>query len=243
VHLQADGAITIETAHKIILANGVAGNNGAYIPPALAEGLLARRYAHTANAIDFAELRGKRVAVVRGAASVDLFTRRPALASLPVGRVRGYPGAYDNFPELPDAVPWQQAMRFPRAGSTPPTDAIERVSQFPNFRLHLAAPWLSAREKAGRIAARAADGEFDFDFAIAGTGYFVDPGAGPELADFAHHILLWRDRYTPATDEDNEHLGAHPYLGNAHEYLEKRPGAAPYLRDINVQNPAGFVSF
>ena len=258
LHLEVDGTAKAETARKVILANGVAGNGGAYIPPALSEALPARLYAHTADRIDFARLRGKKVAVVGGAASafdaagvalesgalsVDLFARRAALASLPVGRVRGYPGAYDNFPALPDRVRWHQAIRFRRAGSTPPADAIERVLKFPNFRLHLAAPWLAAREEAGQVVARAADGEFRFDFAIAGTGYFVDPGARPELADFAHEILLWRDRFTPPPNEEDDYLGAHPYLGTAHEYLEKTPGAAPYLRDIHVQNPAGFVSF
>jgi cation diffusion facilitator CzcD-associated flavoprotein CzcO len=258
LHLELDGAAKLETARKIILANGVAGNGGAYTPTALTDRLPSHRYAHTADAIDFSALRGKKVAVVGaaasafdaagaaleiGAASVDLFARRPALASLPVGRVRGYPGAYDNFPELPDAARWHQAIRFRRAGSTPPADAIERVLKFRNFRLHLAAPWLSAREAAGRIVAQAADGEFDFDFAIAGTGYFVDPGVRPELADFAHHILLWRDRYSPPAGEEDEYLAAHPYLGNGHEYLEKVPGKAPFLKDIHIQNPAGFVSF
>jgi len=258
LHLEADGAVRIETARKVILANGVGGNGGPYIPSALTEGLQPQLYAHTADKIDFAELRGKRVAVVggaasafdaagvaleAGAASVDLFARRPLLASVPVARVRGYPGAYDNYPELPDAVRWGQAIRFRRAGSTPPADAIERVLKFPNFRLHLAAPWLATREEDGRIVARAGDGEFRFDFAIAGTGYFVDPGARPELADFAPEILLWRDRFAPPSDEEDEYLGAHPYLGPAHEYLEKTPGDAPYLKDIHVQNPAGFVSF
>jgi FAD-dependent urate hydroxylase len=258
LHLKVDGASKIETARKVILANGVAGNGGAYIPPALTERLPPRLYAHTADAIDFAHLHGKKIAVIgaaasafdaagvaleAGAASVDLFARRPVLASLPVGRVRGYPGAYDNFPELPDSVRWHQAIRFRRAGSTPPADAIERVLKHANFRLHLAAPWLSAWEEAGRIAARAADGEFDFDFAIAGTGYFVEPGTRPELAGFARDILLWRDRYQPPSDEEDPYLGAHPYLGTAHEYLEKAPGTAPYLKDIHVQNPAGFVSF
>ena len=258
LHLELDGVAKLETARKIILANGVAGNGGAFIPTALTDGLPAHLYAHTADAIDFSTLRGKKVAVVGGAASafdaagvaleigaasVDLFARRPALASLPVGRVRGYPGAYDNFPELPDAVRWHQAIRFRRAGSTPPADAIERILKFRNFRLHLAAPWLSAREEAGRIVAQAADGEFDCDFAIAGTGYFVDPGVRPELADFAHHILLWRDRYAPPTGEEDDYLAAHPYLGTGHEYLEKVPGTAPFLKDIHIQNPAGFVSF
>ena len=72
---------------------------------------------------------------------------------------------------------------------------------------------------------------------------FRRPAARPELADFAQHILLWRDRFTPPTDEEDAYLGAHPYLGTGHEYLEKTPGIAPYLRDIHMQNPAGFVSF
>jgi cation diffusion facilitator CzcD-associated flavoprotein CzcO len=69
LHLEAGGAAKIETARKIILANGVAGNGGPYIPPMLTDGLPASLYAHTADAIDFAALRGKRVAVIGGAAS------------------------------------------------------------------------------------------------------------------------------------------------------------------------------
>jgi FAD-dependent urate hydroxylase len=257
LYLEIDGAARVETARKVILANGVAGNGGPYTPPVLNDGLPKRLYAHTADAIDFAALRGKSVAVLGGAASafdaaavaleagagaVHLFARRPVLASLPVSRVRGYPGAYDNYPELPDAVRWHQAVRFRRAGSTAPADAIERVMRFANFHLHLSAPWVSVRVEGGGIVAGAAGEEFRFDFAIAGTGYFVGLAARPELADFAHHILLWRDRYTPPEGEEDPYLGAHPYLGLGQEYLEKAPGAAPYLKDIHVQNPAGFVS-
>ena len=257
LHLEAAGLSTVETARKVILANGVAGNGGAYIPPVLTEALPKSLYAHTADAIDFAALRGKSVAVIgaaasafdaaavaleAGAAAVHLFGRRPTLASLPVNRVRGYPGAYDNYPEQPDAIRWHQAIRFRRAGSTPPPDAIERVMSFSNFHLHLAAPWASARAEDGRIVAMAAGEEFRFDFAVAGTGYFVDPAARPELADFAGHILLWRDCFTPPEGEEDPYLGAHPYLGIGQEYLEKVLGAAPYLKDIHVQNPAGFVS-
>jgi FAD-dependent urate hydroxylase len=258
LHLDGDGALRVETTRKVILATGFAGGGGTYVPTAVAERLPPRLYAHTADDIDFSGLRGKAVAIVggaasafdaagvaleAGAASVDLFARRPVLASVPVARVRGYPGAYDNYPELPDAVRWHQAIRFRRAGSTAPADAIERVLRFANFRLHLAAPWLAAREEDDRIAAQVSNGEFFFDFAIFGTGYFVDPGARPELADFAHEILLWRNRFTPPPDEADEFLAAHPYLGIAHEYLEKTPDSAPFLRDIHVQNPAGFVSF
>jgi cation diffusion facilitator CzcD-associated flavoprotein CzcO len=258
LHLETAAGASIETTRKIILANGVAGNGGPYIPPVLCEGAPRHLCAHTADAIDFAALRGKQIAVIgaaasafdtgavaleQGAAAVHLFARRPEIAATPINRVRGYPGAYDNYPDLPDAVRWHQAIRFRRAGSTPPADAIERISRFANFHLHLASPWLSAREEAGRIVAQTENGEFRFDFAIAGTGFFVDPGSRPELADFADKILLWRDRFTPPADEEDDYLAAHPYLGVAHEYLEKAPGTAPYLKDIHVQNPAGFVSF
>jgi cation diffusion facilitator CzcD-associated flavoprotein CzcO len=258
LHLDTDRGGAVETARKIVLANGVGGNGGPYIPPFLADALPGDLYAHTADAIDFAGLRGKRVAVIggaasafdaaavaleTGAASVHLFARRATLAAIPISRVRGYPGAYDNFGDLPDDVRWHQAIRFRRAGSTAPADAIERVLRFPNFHLHLAAPWLAARQEADRIVAQAADDEFRFDFAIAGTGYFVDPQARPELADFASEILLWRDRYQPPPEEEDPYLGAHPYLGAGHEYLEKQSGMASFLGDIHVHNPAGFVSF
>jgi cation diffusion facilitator CzcD-associated flavoprotein CzcO len=258
LHLDINGVPTVETTHKVILANGVAGGGGAYVPPVLTDHLPPTLYAHTADAIDFAALRGKTVAVLGAAASafdaagvalesgakaVHLFARRSTIAALPVSRLRGYPGAYGNYPYLSDAVRWFQAWRFRRVGSTPPPDAIERVVAFSNFYLHLSAPWRSVQEQKGQIVAQVNDQVFKFDFAIAGTGYFVDPEARPELAGFAQHILRWRDRYQPPEDLRDDELGAFPYLGSGHEYQEKVPGTAPDLRNIHVYNPAGFVSF
>jgi cation diffusion facilitator CzcD-associated flavoprotein CzcO len=257
LHLEINGRPAIETTRKIVLATGFIGNGGPYIPPVLAA-LPATVLSHTQDSIDFAALRGKTVAVVgaaaaafdaagvaleNGAAAVHLFARRNTIASIPITRVRGYPGAYDNYRHLPDAIRWHQAIRFRRTGSTPTTDAIQRAVAFPNFHLHLAAPWHDAYVGEGQVVAHAADGTFRFDHVIAGTGYFVDPSARPEIAGFADRILLWRDRYVPPTDEQDPFLGSHPYVGEAHEYLEKSPGQAPFLRDIHVHNPAGFVSF
>ncbi|MBV9824851.1 MAG: NAD(P)/FAD-dependent oxidoreductase [Alphaproteobacteria bacterium] len=257
LHMESRQGSAVETARKVILANGVAGNGGPYIPPELTEHLPRHLYAHTADDIDFASLRGKRIAVVGGAASafdaagvaleagvraVHLFARRATLAATPISRVRGYPGAYDNYHDLPDTMRWHQAIRYRRAGSTAPTDAIERVMRFDNFHLHLGTPWPVTGMDADEIVAEMGGETLRFDFAIAGTGYFVDPQARSELADFAGEILLWRDRFTPPPDETDAYLGAHPYLGAGQEYLEKAPGAAPFLRDIHVHNPAGFVS-
>jgi len=257
LHLEAGGQASIETARKIILANGVAGNGEPFVPAVLAAAVQAGRAAHTADAIDFAALRGRAVAVVgaaasafdaaataleAGAASVHLFARRDHIAATPVSRIRGYPGIYDNYHALPDEVRWQQALRYRRVGSTPPQDSVERVLKFANFHLHLSAAWRSARIDADGIEARVGDETFRFDYAIAGTGYRVEPGARPELADIAPYILRWRDHFQPPVEARDDELGAAPYLGAGLHYLQKRPGSAPWLHDIHVQNPAGFAS-
>ncbi|MFM0741820.1 SidA/IucD/PvdA family monooxygenase [Paraburkholderia xenovorans] len=247
----------VETARKIVLGNGVAGNGGPNIPTVL-KSLPPTLLAHTSDAIDFAALRGKSVAVIGGAASafdaagtaleagaaqVHLFVRRERIASVPVTRTRAYPGAYDNYFQLPDALRWSQARRFRGAGSTPPADAVERVTRFPNFHLHLGAAWTEADVRGERVATNIAGDAFEFDFVIAGTGYAIDPALRPELAHIAGHIRLWRDQYVPAAGENDDALGSHPYLGAALEYLEKVEGDAPYLKHINVYNPGAFVSF
>jgi len=155
LHLEVGGSPRVETTRKLILGNGVAGSGYPFTPEVIA-GLPATLRAHTADAIDFAALRGKRVAVIGAAASafdaagtaleagakeVHLFARRDHLASVPIARVRGYPGAYDNYRHLPDAVRWQQAFRFRHVGSTPPSDAVERGVRFSNFRIHLESVW------------------------------------------------------------------------------------------------------
>ena len=258
LHLDRDGKETTETARKIILAGGFPSNGGPFIPEVLSRNLPKELYAHTLETIDFDKLRDKSVAVIGSAASafdaaavaleagareVHLFARRDRLASEPVIRTRGYPGAYDNYGSLPDAVRWHQAIRFRRAGSTPPPDAVARAVTFPNFNLHLGSSWTSARPFGRRLLASTTQGDIAFDFVIAGTGYQVDLAKRPELAAFADQILLWRDRFSPPSDQSDDSLGAHPYLGSGHEFLEKEPGRAPYLRNIHVFNPAAFVSF
>lgn len=258
LHLETPAGPATATARKVILATGFPGGGGRYIPHLLTERLTRGHYAHTEDAIDFGALRGKTVGVIgaaaaafdaagvaleHGAAEVHLFARRDTIAATPITRSRGFPGAYDNYRQLPDGDRWHQAIRFFRAGSTPTTDAIERVVKFPNFHLHLASPWTDAAERDGKVETTVNGTTYRLDFVIAGTGYSGDLAARPELRDFADQILLWRDRYTPRPTDQDERLGAHPYLGEGHELLEKTPGASPLLRHIHVQNPAGFVSF
>jgi hypothetical protein len=122
-------------------------------------------------------------------------------------------------------------------------DAIERTMKFPNFHLHLSAPWDSASERDGHAETTINGTTYQFDYVIAGTGYSADLTVRPELRAFAEQIMCWRDRYAPPAAEQNEALAASPYLGAGHELIEKTPGAAPLLQHIHVQNPSGFVSF
>ena len=171
LHLEQGGTTGVETTRKLVLATGFSGSGGPSMPDVLVLRHLPKNLTmqpHIGRPSISEALRGKSVAVLGSAASafdaaavaleagakeVHLFARRDSLASLPVIRIRGYPGAYDNYGSLPDAVRWQQAIRFRRAGSTPPPDAIARAVKFPNFHLHLASPWSSAKTpgiKAGR---------------------------------------------------------------------------------------------
>jgi cation diffusion facilitator CzcD-associated flavoprotein CzcO len=257
LHLDVGGRQVTETARKVALGTGFAGGGAPHVPPALS-GLPRAFLSHTHDGIDFDALRGKAVAIVgaaaaafdaacaaleSGAAAVHMFARRAAIASVPVAQARGYPGAYDNYRQLPDAVRWRQAVRSREAGSGPAVDAIRRAAAASRFRLHLAAPWQRACVDNGLVVADAADGTFRFDHVIAATGYSADPAHRPELAGFADRILLWRDQYAAPADEEDAFLGSHPYLGEGYEYMEKTLGEAPFLRNIHVHNPAGLVSF
>ncbi|HMN78404.1 MAG TPA: NAD(P)/FAD-dependent oxidoreductase [Burkholderiaceae bacterium] len=252
-----EGRERVETARKVILATGVAGNGAPALPAVLHEIQAAGLAAHTADDIDFDGLRGKRVAVIgaaasafdaaavaleSGAAAVHLYARRDHLAATPVIRARGYPGIFDNYRALPDATRWHHAVRFRRLGSTAPVDSIRRVTAWPGFHLHLGTVWTDARVEDGKVIATAGGEAVGFDFVIAGTGYRVDAALRPELAGFASSIARWRDRYVPPADERDDELGESPYLGEGLEYLERAAGTAPWLRDIHVFNAGGFVS-
>jgi cation diffusion facilitator CzcD-associated flavoprotein CzcO len=257
LNMEAGGRQATETARKVVLATGFAGGGGPFVPPVLS-GLPPAFLSHTQDAIDFDALRGKAVAIVgagaaafdtacialeNGAASVRMFARRDAISAVPATKARGYPGAFDNYRQLPDAVRWRQALRARQDGSAPTLDAVRRATASPRFHLHLASAWERARVADEAVTAEAAGGAFRFDHVIAATGYAADPALRPELAAFSDRILLWRDQYTPPAEEQDAFLGSHPYLGEGYEFQEKTPGAAPFLRNIHVHNPAALVSF
>ncbi len=264
LHLEADGARRVETARKVVLANGYAGAGGPSVPDFL-RALPAAVWTHTANPLDAAALAGKVVAVIgagssafdaaavaleSGAAEVHLFSRRsyidyPAPPSRPGGAPvdRGHPNVLELTYELPDAVRWRNFLLGDRRPASVPLDSIERVMGFDGFRVHLERSWRGATLAGGRVVADI-DGEtWRFDHVIAGTGYQIDLAAQPELARIHDSIALWRDRFRPAPGEESAAGGRHPYLGPGFEFLPRDGSGADFLRNIHCFNLAASLSF
>lgn len=258
VQLEVDGKPKVEYARKIILANGVGGSGGPYLPPVLAA-LPSSHCRHTGDVIDFSAWAGKDVAIVgsaasafdaaaealeTGARSVHMFVRRPRIAATTAFRSYQYPGALDHYAYLPDRVRWQLGLRAHAIGTSPPAESIDRVVRHPNFHLHLASGWKQAQLHEGQVQALTTTGErFAFDLVVAGTGYEVNLRRRPELSAIVDEIALWSDRYQPEADEAHADLAAHPYLGRSLELQEKHPGKAPWLKHIHLYNPGAQLSF
>jgi FAD-dependent urate hydroxylase len=254
--LEQAGRRWTEDARKVVLAGGVAGTGGPYLPEVL-QGLPPHVWAHTADAIDFATLRGRSVAVLGAAASaydaaataleagaseVHVYTRRPEVVVANLAN-RPNPLVQDVFHLLPDSERWQQRWKAAAQGANVPEDSVARAAAFDNYHLHVSAPWSSATEQDGRVRVEAADGVGTYDYVIAGTGYQQDPRTRPELATIAPYIARWSDVYTPPQELNNALLAVAPYLGAGYELTEKQPGTAPWLADIHVFSIGANVSF
>jgi FAD-dependent urate hydroxylase len=57
-----------------------------------------------------------------------------------------------------------------------------------------------------------------------------------ELAAFAPHIRLWRDRFPTPDGMDNAELESSPDLGDSFQFLEKEPGVCPMLARLHCFN-------
>src|SRR5688572_7143955 len=265
LHLEADGARRVETARKVVLANGYAGAGGPNVPD-FVRALSADAWTHTTGRIPFEALAGKVVGVIgagssafdaaavaleRGAAEVHMFSRRsyidyPAAPSPQAAPPpdRGYPNLLELSYELPDSVRWRNFLLGDRRVASVPLDSIERAAAFQNFQLHLNSSLSDvARSADGKVTGRVGSKNFRFDHLIAATGYRIDLAAQPELARLHEAIALWRDRYQPSRGEENAAGAAHPYLGAGFEFLPRTETGAEYLRNIHCFNLAAALSF
>jgi cation diffusion facilitator CzcD-associated flavoprotein CzcO len=243
--LRRAGQIKPVYARKIILATGIEGSGGWRAPPDLVADLPTELYAHSADDIDFGRLAGKRVgllgagpsafdnaaaALEAGAASVDLCFRRAAIPRVNPLVWMNFAGMLGHFAELTDLQRWQFMRHIlERLPAPPPQDAFWRCRRFENFVWHANCAWHSVRKAGGRAVVYTEARTFKFDFIIFATGFETALSTRPELAPIVHQIALWRDRFAPPPGEESDLLASHPYLGEAFEFMERKPGTAPFL--------------
>lgn len=248
------GSRTIFARH-LVLATGRDGLGAPWVPPVA--GTIDRRFwAHSADAIDFAALKGKRVGVVgagasamdnaataleAGVASLDLFVRRKELPRINKFTGIGSQGVVHGVAGLPDEWKWRFFDYALKAQTPPPRDSTLRVSRHANARFHLGSPILALEERDGTLALTTPKGSYTLDFLIFATGFSVDLGERPELAAVAPFIRFWRDRYAPE-GIDNPELESAPDLGPSFEFQEKQPGSCPALLRIHCFNYPALLS-
>jgi cation diffusion facilitator CzcD-associated flavoprotein CzcO len=257
VTLRDAGGETVRYARKVVLATGQDGA-GLWWMPDFVAALPAHLRAHTADMIDFAALRGRRVAVLgagasaldnaataleAGAAQVDMFCRRAEPQVVQPYYWLTFAGFLRHLSDLDDAWRWRFMAHILGMREGFPQRAYDRCARFTNFRLLAGAPWTSAKVVDGAVEVQTPRGSFTADFLICATGIAIDFGRRPELARIAGNIARWADRYTPPPEEQNERLAEFPYLGPDYSLLPRVAGQTDWMTDIHMFNIASTMSF
>jgi cation diffusion facilitator CzcD-associated flavoprotein CzcO len=253
-----DGAERVVHARHVVLATGLDGLGRWWTPPAL-DVLPPDRRAHAADAIDFAALAGRRVAVVgagasaadnaataleAGAREVVMLCRRPELQRVQPYRWLTWTGFLRHLSDLDDRWRWRFMAHVVALRESFPQATWDRCARHANFRLLTGAAVEEARVDAdGAVELVTTKGTLAVDFVIAGTGVDVDLVARPELAELAPYLATWGDRYTPPPGERDARLARYPYLAPDYGFTEKVPGTAPILARIHVFNFGATMSF
>ena len=255
--IERDGAPETILARKLVRTAGIAGFGGKFVPDMVSDGLPDDLYAHSADPIDFAALRGKTIGVIGGGASafdnaatalehgvgsVDLLMRRPNLPKVQITRAMHSVGYLQHFGDLGDAQRWTIMNHFTSFTPPPPEETLARTTKHANFRMHVSSPLSAISVEDGKARIDTPHDSFRFDFVIVATGFIVDVHRVPEFVSIADEIALWRDRYTPPAGETNEDLGRHPFLGPNFQMTPKDAARAPWVGNIHEYGIASISS-
>ncbi len=141
-----------------------------------------------------------------------------------------------GFAGLPDDWKWRFLDHTLKSQTPPPRQSVRRVSAYPHAHFHLASPIEDLVVAGDHLVVTTPKGRYETDFIIFGTGFKVDFALRPELAEFAPHIRLWRDRFPVPAGMDNPELEHSPDLGDSFEFLERVAGACPMLSRLHCFN-------
>ncbi|MCW0000580.1 NAD(P)/FAD-dependent oxidoreductase [Pararhizobium sp. YC-54] len=257
-------AIDIDGAEKgrvltrrLVLATGRSGLGGFAVPDFLKD--IDRSYwAHSADDIDFAALKGKRVAVLgagassmdnaataleAGAGSVDTLIRRKEMPRINKMTGIGSQGVVHGMHQLPDAWKWKFVDYTASTQTPPPRSSTLRVSRHENARFFLDCGIVAVKENAGGLLLETTQGPMHYDFLIAATGFSNDFDGRPEFASLAPHIRSWSDgRYKLDMGPPRGGMSEAPDLGPAFEFRERVAGSCPMLAHIHCFNDAAMLT-
>lgn len=257
VSLSGGGRQWTVLTRKIVFATGVTGLGRWVVPPIVSENVPRKLYHQVAEHIDFGALAGKRIGVLgggasaydnaacaleAGAASVDLFFRRPQLHRVNPHHWTEFAGFLDHFRDLPDEWRWRFMSHILPLNEPPPPDTFRRASRHAGFALHLGERWENIETTEDTVRVTTADDKYEFDHLLIAVGMVQDVALHAELGEAASQVARWRDRYQPPADEQNPGLGGFPYLGGDFQYLEVEPGRAPWLANVYNFTAAATVS-
>ncbi|MEH3144099.1 MAG: NAD(P)/FAD-dependent oxidoreductase [Methylobacterium frigidaeris] len=246
-----DGPAGPETVfcRKVVLACGREGSGGRRLPELGGTG--GARLLHAADPIDFAALRGSRVAVLgasasavdnaataleAGAAEVTLFVRRRHFPQVNTSKWASFPGFLRGYAALDDGGRWRFMTRIMAAGTPPPHESVLRCTRHPGFRIRFGEGWTGVSEGPDGFVVETARGRYPVEAAIVATGFDVDLVQRPELAAFRDAILTWGDRVAPDEAAAHPEAARFPYLGDGMELRERSPGTMPSLGRLHVFN-------
>jgi FAD-dependent urate hydroxylase len=247
VTMDERGRMHTRWARRVVLATGIEGSGAWHVPDEIRAALPRERYAHTSEAIDFAALRGKRVAVLgagasafdnaacaleAGAAEASVLFRRPELTAVNPYRWAEFVGFLKHFGDLGDADKWRFVSQLVRMGQLPPAETVRRAQALAGFRLVPGCARCVVERTASGLSVDTSHGRFEADFLIVGTGFVTDLSLRPELAAIAPLVARWGDRYLAPDAAAFPDLVRHPYLGPSFEFTEREPGSAPWLAHL-----------
>lgn len=256
----AEGARAIFARHAV-LATGRGGAGGDVWPDVVPQDLKPALAAHSNDSIDFERLRGKSIGVIggsasawdnaataleQGAASATMYLRRSHLPQINKGRGSANPGYFHGWSALPDAERWALAAYLDDMLAPPPHETVLRALKSDGLDIRFRHSVAAVRRDGEQVvlAIDTPEGRIErrHDFLIVATGFQVDAGGIPELAEFAPHIARWSDRYAPPPGLERPALALAPYLGPGFE-LEPRSANAPAeLSRIHLVNHGALVS-
>lgn len=251
-----DGADEQIRARRVVLASGRDGLAEPRIPTAL-DGIPTDRYQHSSEAIDFAALAGRTVAVVgigasaldnaaevleAGAKAVHVLVRAPELPLINKAKSINNGGFNHGFGALDDRRRWAIFDYILGVRVPPPFDTALRVARHENFTLHLGAPLDQVALSDTGLVLQTPTTRLNVDHLILGTGFRISVEGAAELAPFHGSVERWRDRDMGRTIGAQEEFGDLPYLGEAYEFLPASDQASPSVSSIHCLGHAGFLS-